>query len=137
MGKSDRRIVYGICVLAVTVILLTVIHSGHAHRDAGPKKDAAIPPWKEGRPPEAAVPATGHDSSPQTSVPSSAPTEDVHSSAQTGGGPASEAPPVSQSLAHDLSAPATEEPSSTDSDQSMSQPQETASQRVGRRLRGH
>src|SRR6266436_4755179 len=145
MGKNDRRFAYGICVLAVTAILLTVIsHSGHARREAGPKEGAKGLPWKEAPASAAAVPPGGHDSPSQGKAPLSTPAEEAHSSVEHDAGPAPrpqstrpEASPVSQTMRQDFSAPAAEEPPSTDSDQSMSQPQESASQRVARRLRGH
>ena len=125
----------------MTAILLTVIsHSGHARREAGPKEGARGLPWKDAPRSAAVVLPGGHDSPSQGKAPLSTPAEEAHSSAESGAGPAArpqstrpEAPPVSQTMPPDLSARAAEEPSSTDSDQ----PQESASQRVARRLRGH
>src|SRR6266436_7335846 len=124
MGKNNRRFAYGICVLAVTAILLTVIsHSGHARREAGSKEVAKPLPWKEAPGSAAALQTGGHDSPPQGKAPLSPPAEEVRSSAEPDAGPAaqprsthSETPPVSQSSSQDFSAPAIEEPSSTDSD---------------------
>jgi hypothetical protein len=136
MEKSDKLVAYGICILALSAVVMTWIsHSGRAARKAEPPKAVGVP-WTSSS--QAAVPTTTQDSPSQTSVPSNPPAEGQHSYAPPvyqPSRPQSDAPPASQSLLPDLSTPSDEEVSPPDSEQNPSK--ETASQRVGRRLRRH
>ena len=134
MEKSDKLVAYGIGILALSAVVMTLIsHSGRAARKVEPPKAVGVP-WTSSS--QAAVPTTTLDSPSQTSVPSNPPAEEQHAPpAYQPSRRQADAPPASQSLLPDLSTPSDEEVSPPDSEQNPSK--ETASQRVGRRLRRH
>ena len=138
MEKNDRRLAYGIGVLVVGAIVMTWIsHSNRAAHRAEPPKAVGIP-MPSGPPSQATAPST-----PQAASQTGVPAEEQHSPAEPSARPAfqpshqADAPPASQSLVPDLSSASDEEPSPPDSDQNLSPPTESASQRVARRLKRH
>src|SRR5689334_15864573 len=140
METNNKRLTYGICILALSALLLTWIsHSGHK---AEAPKEAPIP-WK-GVDISQAAPAAKQEAPAEVS--SSSGTSDAgHSSTQPPARPASPspAPPSdaassSSSLPSYFSTPSYDEGGApADSDVGSTPPQETAAQRVGRQLRRH
>jgi hypothetical protein len=144
MDTNNKRLTYGICILAVTALLLTVI--SHSGRKVERPKEAPIP-WK-GEAPSQAVVSPVSQGSPAVVSSSSNGSNEGHPSTQPDPRPApqpsqpshpsDEASSAGSSLPPSFTAPSYQEESSApDSDQSPAQPQETASQRVGRQLRRH
>ena len=135
METNNKRLTYGVCILALSALLLTWIsHSGHK---AEAPKEAPIP-WK-GVDISKAAPVK-EEAPPEVSSSSSA-ADEGHSSAQPPSRPAStSSPPPSGSSSASSSLPYYSPPSydeegvPADSDQSTV-PQETAAQRVARHLR--
>ena len=144
MEKNDKIVAYGICILAVSAILMTWIsHSVRASRKAEPPKAEGVP-WTGSSPSTAAVPPRRQESPSQTGGPPNAPPVEQHATPEPTARPAyqpshpqADAPPASRSLPSYLFAPPDEEPSPPDSDQLSSPKPESAAQRVGRRLRRH
>jgi hypothetical protein len=140
METNNKRLTYGICVLALSALLLTWIsHSGHK---AEAPKEAPIP-WKGVDLSQTPAPAAKQES-PAEAGSSSGTTDAGHSSTQPPPRPASPSPPppsdaasAGSSLPYYPPPSYEEEGAPADSDATPAQPQETAAQRVGRQLRRH
>ena len=136
METNNKRLTYGVCILALSALLMTWIsHSGHK---AEAPKEAPIPwkgvdlskaaPVKQEAPPEVSSSSSAGDEGHSPSQPPSRP-------ASTSPPPSSGASSASSSAPSYYSPPSYDEGVPADSDQSTVQPQETAAQRVARQLR--
>jgi hypothetical protein len=126
MATNNKRLTYGICILAGSALLLTWIsHSGHK---AEPPREAPIP-WKGEAPSQATPSTTTQESPPLVAQPDPRPATQSPRPPDDASSASSSLPPTLYAPSHD------EEPSPPDSDQSLAQPQETAAQRVARQLR--
>lgn len=135
---SNKRVTYGICILALSALLLTWI--SHSGRKAEAPKEKPIP-WKGEAPSQASALSPKVESPTEVSGSSGA-NDGGRSSTQPDPRPSSPSPRApddassASSLPANFSTPSLEEESSpADSDQSSAQPQETAAQRVARHLR--
>jgi len=132
METNNKRLTYGICILALSALLLTWIsHSGH--KTEAPKE--APVPWKGVDLSQAAPAAKPEAPAEVSSSPSPQPDPRPASPSPP---PQKDAPAASSSLPSYFSTPSyDEEGAPADSDAGSAQPQETASQRVARQLRRH
>jgi len=132
METNNKRLTYGVCILALSALLLTWIsHSGH--KTEAPKE--APVPWK-GVDLSQAAPAAKPEAPAEVSS-SYSPQPDPRP-ASPPAPPPKDAPSASSSLPSYFSTPSNdEEAAPADSDAGSAQPQETAAQRVARQLRRH